>query len=180
MQTPRLGVCIFGWSSPVHNCQTLKISWLRWSNTICRHQIRSDERYRRCLIKLLSKDTSWQWWRKGSLVYLCFQHLFMWRIRGAAFEGGFFERGIVYEPKQTLMMAMTIVLITAMMIVLMIIIVMMIDVKIMKNIIINQNKLPFLKLHIFSWQRCSSWFWSCLDFAGFPTMLTSSTHITMW
>ena len=63
------------------------------------------------------------------------------RRRRAAFEGGFFERGIVYEPKQTLM-AMTIVLIIAMMIVLMIIIVMMIDVKIMKNIIINQNKLP--------------------------------------
>ena len=70
------------------------------------------------------------------------------RRRRAAFEGGFFERGIVYEPKQTLM-AMTIVLIIAMMIVLMIIIVMMIDVKIMKNIIINQSKLPFKVLKYF-------------------------------
>ena len=47
------------------------------------------------------------------------------------------------------MMAMTIVLIIAMMIVLMIIIVMMIDVKIMKNIIINQSKLPFKVLKYF-------------------------------
>ena len=78
----------------------------------------------------------------GLFVFSAFIHVEDQRRRRAAFEGGFFERGIVYEPKQTLMMAMTIVLIIAMMIVLMIIIVMMIDVKIMKNININQNKLP--------------------------------------
>ena len=78
----------------------------------------------------------------GLFAFSPFIHVEDQRRRRAAFEGGFFERGIVYEPKQTLMMAMTIVLIIAMMIVLMIIIVMMIDVKIMKNININQNKLP--------------------------------------
>ena len=85
----------------------------------------------------------------GLFVFSAFIHVEDQRRRRAAFEGGFFERGIVYEPKQTLMMAMTIVLIIAMMIVLMIIIVMMIDVKIMKNIIINQSKLPFKVLKYF-------------------------------
>ena len=83
----------------------------------------------------------------GLFVFSAFIHVEDQRRRRAAFEGGFFERGIVYEPKQTLMMAMTIVLIIAMMIVLMIIIVMMIDVKIMKNIIINQKNSPHTLYH---------------------------------
>lgn len=68
----------------------------------------------------------------GLFVFSAFIHVEDQRRRRAAFEGGFFERRIVYEPKQTLIIAM--------MIVLMIIIVTMIDVKIMKNIIINQKK----------------------------------------
>ena len=82
----------------------------------------------------------------GLFVFSPFIHVEDQRRRRAAFEGGFFERGIVYEPKQTLM-AMTIVLIIAMMIVLMIIIVVLIDVKIMKNIIINQKNSPHTLYH---------------------------------